>query len=145
MNYTSINASLLRAVNLANPELQYTLQLEDVRFSNPELYLQGACNSRIQIIARDGNVRFKNAGYVFYNRRRLDRFLTGIRVPGKPSDYNFTTEVVEALRDQYRLPLLPDEFITGGISSTVVSLQPLNHCVGFFTNFPAVLPFTDNS
>jgi len=144
MNRYDVKSSLLRALNQAHPELRFDLQPDDVSFGKPELFLQNLCNSRIKITALDSSIHFKNQGQFFYNRRRLDQYLKGIRVPGKPSDYSNTQQVVQALVDQYHLPLVPLEFTFASITGSTVELKPLDTCVGFFTNFTASLKFMNS-
>lgn len=134
--------SLITAFNKANA-FKEPLQLADVTFGTPVVFLQNLCNSRVLINAKGTSVNFKGSKYVFYNRRRLDDMLRGLKVPGRAADYPTTRDVAAKLQAVYGVPIDADD-ITGAAvipGSTTVSLQPRGDCVGFFTQYPAVLSF----
>jgi len=134
---------LLKAVNKAYPEWDHFIQLDDVVFDKPELYLHNLCNSRIKIKAKDTSVHFKNEGVVFYNRLRLDYYLKDIRIPGNKGDYANTHQVVDALVEAYGFDFSSDEFTFAqvDVNESTVSLKSLDSSIAFFTNFPATLSY----
>lgn len=137
-----IKRDLLRAVNRTRPNRPHDLQLEDVTFGAPELFLQGNCNSRVRITAKDTSVVALGTAVIHYNRQRIDTFLKGVRVPGKSSDYASSQDVIQALADLYGFPLDPNDFVFSAIvPGQTAYIQPLNTCIGFFQNFTVNLPF----
>jgi hypothetical protein len=140
----NIKRSLLAQFSATN---HYTRPLTeaDVTFGNPELFLQGSCNTRVTITSKPGNGWFKGIVTLHYNRRRLDRYLTGLKVPGKREDYTTVHEVVEALAEAYYLPLLKSDFINSqlGVSTVSVTIQAIPQAFGWINTWTATLPFAE--
>lgn len=136
--------SLATEFNRLN-KLPYPLSADDLMFGTPIVFLQGLCNTQIQLTVKPTSINYKGTKTVFYNRRRLDDLLFGLKVPGRAADYPTTREVVAKLQSFYGLPIDPDD-ITGVPvvpGSPTVALQPRGDCVGFFTQYQAVLAYMD--
>lgn len=134
--------SLVAEFNRLN-RLPQPLSVDDLTFGTPIVFLQGLCNSQIQITGRPTSINYKGTKTLYYNRRRLDDLLFGLKVPGRAVDYPNTRDVAAKLQEIYGLPIDMDD-ITGVViipGALTVSLQPRGDCVGFFPQYQAVLPF----
>jgi hypothetical protein len=134
--------SLAAEFNRLN-KLPAPLSADDLTFGTPVVFLQGLCNTQIQITAKSTSINFKGTETVYYNRRRLDELLMGLKVPGKAADYPSTREVAAKMQAVYGVPFDQDDVtgVTVAPGATTVSLQPRGDCVGFFPQYQAILSF----
>lgn len=135
-----IKRTLLAAYSRANGFTR-AIRPEEVTFGLATLWLQGGCNTRITFTAVEDNGFFSGSQEIFYNRLRLDLYTQGLAVPGSRADYTTIHEVVDALVDQYGLPLTRTEIINGTPDAESVTLQPVSNSLGWFNSYPATLPF----
>lgn len=137
-----VKQSLLSEFNRLN-KVKPILQLGDVNFSVPEIWLQGQCNSRINIVAKADNVNFGGVQTLYYSRRRLSDDLKGIKIPGKSSDYTRFYEVLRVLRETMGVPLYENEFLDRNISGSTVNIATTPSCVGYLPADQITLEYSE--
>ncbi|ABY63040.1 virion structural protein [Pseudomonas phage 201phi2-1] len=140
---TDIKQSLLTAFNTAN-KVKPPIQPADVNFSVPEIWLQGQCNSRINIVARADSNNFGGVQTLYYVRRRLSEDLRGIKVPGKSSSYKRFYDVLKVLRDTLGVPLSDNEFLDRNISGPTVTIATTPACLAYLPSDSITLEYTEN-
>lgn len=122
---------LLAELNHRN-NLAVPITLEMVTFGVPEDYPLGNTNTRVWIGAVPDNEYYRSGTYLYYNRWELSRLLSGLVVPGQPSDYATTVDVATRLAEDYRLPLqardIDDVPLDG---QSVVTLHARSDSLGF--------------
>jgi hypothetical protein len=110
MLVTNVKRALLSQFNAQN-QINPPVKMEDVDFLVPEIWLQGECNSRVGIRGALLSNEFGGDQTLYFNRRRIEQDLLGVRIPGKPSDYSRRYQVFKVLREQLGVPLMDSEFL----------------------------------
>jgi len=138
--FESPKNALVRAIN-ANNHLQPPLNPASVTFGQPETWIQGATNTRVQVQAADNDY---TGGFThYYNRVRIYDQFAGHLIPGKATDYKTLREAVAAFYKQYQLPYDVADLIDYALTPTAtsVSIQALNSSLMFVPNLSATVPF----
>lgn len=132
--------ALVRAIN-ANNKLNPPLKVASVTFGNPEVWIQGSTNTRVQITAADNDYTGSDTHY--YNRVRIYDHFAGHVIPGKASDYATVRDALVAFYNKYHLPYDPDDIVsyTLAAGATSVTLQGRNTSLMFVPNLTIALPF----
>jgi len=142
MLVVNVKQSLLTEFNRSN-KVKPAIQPSDVNFSVPEVWLQGKCNTRINITAKVDNESFGGSQTLYYVRRRLSEDLRGIKVPGKSSDYTRFYEVLKVLREQMGVPLQESEFLDRAISGSTVNIATTPSCLAYLPSDQITLEYTE--
>lgn len=137
-----VKQSLLIEFNRLN-KVKPPVGLDDVNFSIPEVWLQGACNSRIRIVAKIDSDNFGGEQTLYYIRRRLSEDLRGIKVPGKSSDYTRFYEVLAVLRETMGVPLYESEFLDRNISGSTINIATTPSCVAYLPSDQITLEYAE--
>lgn len=142
MLVVNVKQSLLTQFNQLN-KVKPALQPDDVNFSVPEIWLQGRCNSRINIVAKASSEAFGGTQTLYYIRRRLSEDLRGIKVPGKSSDYKRFYEVLRVLRETMGVPLYENEFLDRNISGSTVNIATTPACIAYLPSDQITLEYSE--
>lgn len=143
MLVNNIKAALLVNFNKVN-KLKPYLTLEGTLWLNNEVWLQGDCNSRVTVVARDSNTDFYGQKVIYYKRRLITEDLVGLKIPGKRSDYTGLKSVIKALHDKCGVPLDKDEFLDSVIPTTgPVTIQPTTQCMAYLPSAAITLEFAE--
>lgn len=143
MHITNVKQALLNDYNKAN-NIKPAVTLNDVQWDNIEIWLQGDCNSRVTIRALPTSTKFTNSQVLYFNRRPIEKDLFGIKIPGKPSEYNTNRDVLRVLKNTLGVPVEADEFIEQNISGDTVLLVPSARCMAYLPNSSVVLEFVES-
>lgn len=119
------------------------IQVEDVTFTSPNVWLQNGCNARVTITAKPTSTKVKGSVVIYYNRFRVDDALCNIVLPGKPGDYSTTHDVVKMLREIYQIPAYEEDFFLVNIlaTATTITLTPRIDALGWLPPHPVNLVF----
>lgn len=144
MIYRSIVQQILSGVNRHNPNLPVKLTPDNVRITAPQTQVSTSTyNTRATIIPHPeftGQPKFEGSVNVFYNRLPLNTYLKGLVVPGRYSDYTTSRDVIGALVDKYRLPLIREDVNLLLVEDVeTITLTAAFSSVGFFGN--VTLPY----
>lgn len=142
MLVVNVKQSLLTEFNRLN-KVKPAVQPDDVNFSTPEVWLQGQCNSRVNIVAKADNESFGGVQTLYFIRRRLSQDLRGIKVPGKSSDYARFYDVLRVLREQMGVPLQESEFLDRAISGPTVNIATTPSCMAYLPSDQITLEYTE--
>ncbi len=138
----NVNQSIISSFNQAN-KVKPALQLDDITFSVPEVWLQGECNSRVTIIAKPNNNNFEGEQTLYFIRRRLSEDLRGIKIPGKAADYTRFYEVLKVLREHLGVPLQESEFLDREISGPTLNIVTTPACMAFLPSDQITLEYSE--
>lgn len=130
MVITNVKQAILTAFNIAN-KVKPAVTLNDVNWSAPEVWLQGACNSRVNIVSKVGSDNFGGTQTVYFTRRRIEDDLKEVKIPGKASDYTRLFQVLAVLREQLGIPLMESEFADRAISGSTVTISTTPICMAY--------------
>lgn len=119
---TNAKSALLKHFNVSN-RIHPNVELSDVTWGPPEIWLQGECNSRIEIRAAAASNGFAGTETIYFKRRRIEDDLRGVRIPGKPDDYVRFFDVLKVLREKMGIPLLNDEFLDRNLVGSTVKID----------------------
>lgn len=122
MQVTNVKRALLNQFSLQN-QIEPPVRPEDVDFLVPEIWLQNGCNSRVVIQASAASNNFAGNRTLYFNRRRIEEDLLGVKIPGKRTDYTRFYQVLSVLRDKLGVPLQNEEFLDRAISGTTVQIN----------------------
>lgn len=142
MVITNIKQALLNGFNQQN-KVKPPVQLTDVNWSSPEIFLQGQCNSRINIVAKTTSDNFEGSRTIYYTRRRISDDLKGIKIPGKSSDYTRFYEVLAVLRTKLGVPVFENEYLDRPISGPTVNIATTPVCLAYLPADQITLEYTE--
>lgn len=134
MIVTNVKQAILIQFNLDNSVLP-PIKEEDVNWLVPEIWLQGDCNTRIVMQASTLSDNYGGSVVLYYNRRRVDLDLHGVKIPGRATDYTRNYQIYAALRDQLGVPVhdveYPDQPFSGDVFNLVVTPVSMAYLPGF--------------
>lgn len=135
-----VKQTLLNAFNAYNKN-KPAVTLDDVDWQNNQIWLQGMCNTRVDIVAKATSKNFKGRRTLYYTRNRIDKDLKGITIPGKASDYGSLHAVIRFLRNQGGIPVFEEEYGDRIISGDSITLVPATTSMAYIPTGQAVLRF----
>lgn len=143
MLVNNVKETLLVKFNKDNAIFPY-LTMEDVTWTNIEIWLQGQCNSRVTITAIGNSVNFSGSKVLNFNRRDIAVDLKGLKIPGKRKDYTTLYQIITALHDKCGVPLVTSEFINLGLpASGPITIQPTTTCMAYMPTTSIALEFAE--
>lgn len=141
MLVNNIKVALLKAYNKTN-RMAPALTMADVLWVNVEIWIQGDCNSRVNIVAANNSVNFSGTETIYFNRRKISDDLKGLKIPGRRTDYTGLKSVIKVLRDKCGVPLDPADFLDAAIPATgKLTIQPTTICMAYFPTDSVALDF----
>ena len=140
---TNVKQSLLNQFNLEN-RITPPVQMADVDFLVPEVWLQGACNSRVVIQGSTTSNDFGGQDTLYFIRRRIESDLLDIKVPGKPSDYRRYFDVLKVLREKLGLPLQDSEYLDKAFSGSVFRIDVTTVSMAYLPGGSITLQFEES-
>lgn len=140
---TNVKQSLLNQFNLEN-RISPPVQLTDVDFLVPEIWLQGACNSRVVIQGSVASDEFGGQETIFFVRRRIEADLLDVKVPGKPSDYRRYFDVLRVLREKLGLPLQESEYLDKAFAGPVFKIDVTTVSMAYLPGGSVTLQFEES-
>jgi hypothetical protein len=141
---TNVKQSLLNQFNLAN-RISPPIQMTDVNFLTPEIWLQGLCNSRVVIQAAATSNEFAGQETLYFIRRRIEEDLVDVKVPGKPSDYRRYYDVLKVLREKLGLPLQESEYLDKAFSANVFQIDVTTVSMAYLPGGSITLQFEESN
>lgn len=142
MIVTNVKQALLNHFNVDN-RIHPPVQLTDVDFLVPEIWLQGQCNSRVVIQGSAASNEFGGAQTLFFNRRRIEEDLEGVKIPGKPSDYTRFYQVLKVLRDKLGIPVQDAEYLDRAVSGPTVKIDVTVTSMAYMPGSSITLEYED--
>lgn len=141
---TNVKQALLNQFNSDN-RVQPPIQLEDVNFLTPEIWLQGECNSRVVIQGAASSNDFGGSETIYFYRRRIEQDLLGVKVPGKPSDYTRYFGVLKVLREKLGIPLMESEYLDKAFSGNVFKIDVTTVSMAYLPGGSITLEFEESN
>lgn len=130
MVITNVKQALLTKFNTDN-KVKPAISLADVNWTTPEIWIQGQCNSRVNIVASANSENFGGVQTIYFNRRQIADDLKEVKIPGKSNDYTRLHEVLTVLREQLGVPVMNNEFLDKAISGETVTLNTTTSCMAY--------------
>lgn len=138
----NVKQSLLNAFNKQN-KVNPPIRLDDINWTAPEIFLQGQCNTRITMVAKDNSTDFSGAQTLYYKRRWIGDDLKDIKIPGKSSDYTRLYEILSVLRNKMGVPLYENEFLDRAISGDTVTIITTTICSAYLPADQIILGYSE--
>lgn len=142
MLITNVKRAVLNQFNLSN-NIVPQVNVDDVNFLVPEIWLQGECNTRVAVQAATSSVNFAGGVTLNYNRRRADLDLRGVKIPGRATDYTRTYQIYAVLREKLGVPVVDTEYLDQPFNGTVFNLVITPVSLAYLPGFNITLPFAE--
>lgn len=142
MLVTDVKRVLLNQYSVQN-RINPPIELKDVDFLVPEIWLQGQCNSRVKIQGSSASVNFGGQQTLYFNRRRIEDDLEGVKVPGKASDYTRLYQVLKVLRERLGVPVQDAEYLDRAISGNSVTLTATTTSMAYIPGSTITLSYEE--
>lgn len=140
---TNVKQALLNQFNVDN-HIGPPIQMDDVDFLVPEIWLQGLCNSRVKIQGSATSNDFGGQDTIYFIRRRIEADLLDVKVPGKPSDYRRYYDVLRVLRDKLGLPLHESEYLDKAFAGSVFKIDVTTVSMAYMPGGSITLQFEES-
>ena len=140
MLVTNVKRALLSHFNEKN-RINPPVKMEDVDFLVPEIWLQGDCNSRVGIRGAVLSTEFGGDRTLYFNRRRIEEDLLGVRIPGKPSDYSRRYQIFKVLREQLGIPLQDSEYLDAAHTGNSFTINVTTTSMAYMPGSSVTLEF----
>jgi hypothetical protein len=141
---TNVKQSLLNQFNIDN-HVSPPIQMTDVDFLTPEIWLQGECNSRVKIQGSASSNDFGGQETIYFIRRRIEADLLDVKVPGKPTDYSRYFDVLRVLREKLGLPLQESEYLDKAFAGTVFKIDVTTVSMAYLPGGSITLQFEESN
>lgn len=123
-------------------KIEPALKLTDVTWGEPEIWIEGDCNTRITITVKESNLNHKGSVTLYYKRQSIVDVLHGILIPGKQSDYNGLYDIIDILNTRVGIPIDRSEFFNTPINSDLVTLRPAAGAIAFIPSISTEIGFS---
>ena len=140
---TNVKQALLNHFNVAN-RISPPVQMKDVDFLTPEIWLQGINNSRVKIQGAALSNDFGGQETLYYIRRRIEADLLDVKVPGKSTDYHRYHDVLRVLREKLGLPLYESEYLDKAFSASVFKIDVTTVSMAYMPGGSITLQFEES-
>lgn len=123
-------------------KIEPVLKLTDVIWGEPEIWIEGDCNTRITITVKESNLNHKGSLTLYYKRHSIADVLHGILIPGEYSDYNGLYDVIDVLNNKVGIPIDRREFFNTPITSDLITLRPTVGALAFIPSVSTEIGFS---
>lgn len=142
MIVTNVKRVLLNAFNIAN-HITPAVQMDDIDWLTPEVWLQGSCNSRVTIQTSAAATEYNGSETLYFNRRKAEEDLRGVKIPGKATDYTRVYQILTAMREILGIPVQNNEYLDQPFSGNTFTLNVTTISMAYLPGSSITLEFEE--